>query len=425
MAYLELKKKILQRISQKVINILAPVFLIILILFIIAVLVFNPEQIERIYGPLIGCFLMSGVWYLSYLGRTELAAFFLILITFILIIVGMTYSGGVRAPAYISSIVLVGVIGWLYRTRIAVFCSIGVIILGGIFVWLSSEGYLFQSQEMSDLLFWISISFFVSMLTLATIIPNRMLHKTLEESEIQKEELKVAKEDAINANRLKSEFLAQMSHEIRTPINAMVSLSSLLKEDLEETATEDHKVSFRMVQRAGMRIIRTIDLLLNLSEIQAGTYEIILKKIDVYSDVLLKIIADYNQFAIEKSLKLNITTKVEDTEVVADIYTVAQIFTQLIDNSIKYTDEGEINIYLYRNGAGKLSIEITDTGIGIAEEYLPNLFDQFSQEDTGYTRKYEGNGIGLALVKKYCDMNKAGIEVESEKGKGSTFTVIF
>lgn len=238
-------------------------------------------------------------------------------------------------------------------------------------------------------------------------------------------ELITAKEEAERADKLKSIFLAQMSHEIRTPINAMVSLSSLLQEDLEDQVDEDQKISFQMVNRAGMRIIRTVDLLLNLSEIQAGTYEIIHEKFNIYSDVLVKILVDYKKLCKEKNLKLNTIIETDDTEIIADSYTVNQIFTQLIDNAIKYTDQGKIIVRIVRNIEDKLIIEISDTGIGINKEYLPELFEPFSQEEMGYTRKYEGNGIGLTLVKKYCDMNNAEIMVESEKGNGTTFRVIF
>ncbi|NOX18107.1 MAG: HAMP domain-containing histidine kinase, partial [Chlorobi bacterium] len=235
----------------------------------------------------------------------------------------------------------------------------------------------------------------------------------------------LAKEKAENADKLKSIFLAQMSHEIRTPINAMLSLSSLLKDDLEDQVDEDFRISFELINKAGMRIIRTVDLLLNLSEIQAGTYEIITKKFDLYADVLGKIVVDYKKHAGDKNISLRVELETEDAEIVADSYTVTQIFTQLMDNAVKYTASGQIIVRIFRSKEGKLVAEISDSGIGIAEKYLSELFAPFSQEDSGYTRKYEGNGIGLALVKKYCELNNATIEVESQKGIGSTFRVVF
>ena len=106
-------------------------------------------------------------------------------------------------------------------------------------------------------------------------------------------------------------------------------------------------------------------------------------------------------------------------------YSLSQLFVNLIDNRLKYTRNGYVQIKIYNDDNGTLSVNVEDTGIGIAEEFLPTLFKPFTQEEQGYTRKFEGNGLGLALVKRYCELNDAVISVHSKKVVGTTFRVKF
>ena len=107
------------------------------------------------------------------------------------------------------------------------------------------------------------------------------------------------------------------------------------------------------------------------------------------------------------------------------IYIVTQIFANLIDNAIKYTRHGTIKITTYNNSDNFFSVDIQDTGIGISEEFQKTLFEAFTQEEQGYTRKFDGNGLGMSLVKEYCRLNNAIISLSSEKNEGTTFTVVF
>lgn len=235
-----------------------------------------------------------------------------------------------------------------------------------------------------------------------------------------------ARDKAEKSDRLKSEFLAQMSHEIRSPINSILSFTSLIKDELFDKVSEDLRISFSIIENAGKRIIRTIGLILNMSEIQTGSFEILLKKINLRKDIIEKIYLEYRQAAAEKGIELleSHSNTSDELYIFADEYTIGQIISNLVDNAIKYTDKGSVTIALSKNSEGEVIVEVKDTGIGISKEYIPNLFAPFSQEEQGYTRKYEGNGLGLALVKKYCDINNIKIEVESEKGCGSNFRII-
>lgn len=234
-----------------------------------------------------------------------------------------------------------------------------------------------------------------------------------------------AKETAENSDRLKSEFLAQMSHEIRTPINVILSFSNLIKDEVRGFISQELLNSFSIIDSASRRMIRTIDLILNMSQLQTGSYQLRKTRLDVYQDVLVQLYPEFSSLAHDKSLKLQINKGDDEPIIFADEYSVRQIFDNLIHNAIKYTHKGGIEINIGGNENGKLTVEIADSGIGISEEYLPNLFKPFTQEEHGYTRKYEGNGLGLALVKRYCDLNNTDISVTSEKGEGTKFTLVF
>jgi len=234
-----------------------------------------------------------------------------------------------------------------------------------------------------------------------------------------------SKERAENSEKLKSEFLAQMSHEIRTPINTILSFSSLLKSELYNLVSEDLRQSFSLMERAGKRITRTIDLILNMSEMQTGTYEPSKRNFDLFSHVVEPLYFEYRGVAQTKGVLLTLKKSESNYELQADEYTVSQIFSNLLDNAVKYTDKGKIELKLKRLKNKNIVVEIIDTGVGISKEYLPNLFRPFSQEEQGYTRKFEGNGLGLALVKRYCEINNADIQVQSNKGKGTKFKITF
>ena len=160
-----------------------------------------------------------------------------------------------------------------------------------------------------------------------------------------------------------------------------------------------------------------------MSEIQSGTYKYKLGKIDLGS-ILFDLYAEYKSQAASKGLDLIMDIEQVEIKVKGDEYSVTQIISNLIDNAIKYTETGYIKIYIdLSNGRTRLIIE--DSGIGISSSYIPHLFDAFTQEEQGYTRKFEGSGLGLALVKRYCDINRAEISVESKKGEGSKFIISF
>ncbi|MCX6151208.1 MAG: ATP-binding protein [Ignavibacteriales bacterium] len=254
---------------------------------------------------------------------------------------------------------------------------------------------------------------------------TQILQKEIVERLKVEEELTKAKEKAEESDRLKSNFLAQMSHEIRTPINTILSFTSLLKDETENKISLDLQPSFGIIEQGGRRLIRTIDMILNMSEIQAGRFDIQLRKLNIVDDILSDIVSEFRFIASGKKLQLSLDCNAENKNIIGDRYSVLQIFQNLIDNSLKYTESGSVTISVYNQTNKLINVDVKDTGIGISEEYLSELFIPFSQEDSGYTRRFEGTGLGLSLVENYLKLNNAGISVQSEKGKGSIFTVSF
>ncbi len=253
------------------------------------------------------------------------------------------------------------------------------------------------------------------------------LESFLDITERKKAELEIltAKDKAVKSERIKSDFLAQMSHEIRSPVNIILSFSSLIRAELEEQTTEDMVTCFDAIENGGRRLIRTIDLILNMSDMQNGTYDPKHEEINLPEMVLKPLIVEYSSMAKQRGLKLIYKNGIDDARVFADRYTAVQIFANLIDNAIKYTKHGIIEVILSKTTDSNVRVSVVDSGIGISADYLPHLFDAFSQEEEGYTRKFEGTGLGLSLVKKYCEVNKAQIDVKSKKNEGTTFNVTF
>ena len=255
--------------------------------------------------------------------------------------------------------------------------------------------------------------------------PSHFIEQVIDITERKRveKELIFAKEKAEESDRLKSAFLAQMSHEIRTPLNVILTAMNLIHDDLDD-ADEDTKMILDSVSSAGKRLQRTIDLILNISAVQSGSYSPESKVFDLDKELMI-LVEEFKTFENEKDIKISYANKSKYSMIIADYYSVMQIFQNLIGNAIKYTLKGSVNVILDDFNEEKLQVVVKDTGIGISKEYIANLFAPFSQEDVGYKREFEGNGLGLALVKKYVEINNADILVESQKDRGSTFTVIF
>jgi PAS domain S-box-containing protein len=238
------------------------------------------------------------------------------------------------------------------------------------------------------------------------------------------QELERARDAAVEASRLKSAFIANVSHEIRTPLNIITGYIELIEEHLAERNDESIKEFAEGIQRASARLLRTIGDILDISKIESGGFSLAPTRLEI-GPLLERFLVDFRVTADRKGIALTCTIEVPGASVVFDEYCLTQALTNLLDNSIKFTDRGAITCRLYRTAGGTLCLEIRDMGIRISEEYLPHLFEPFSQERSDTGRQFQVSGLGLALTRKYLELNGARISVQTEKGKGTTFIIHF
>ena len=214
-----------------------------------------------------------------------------------------------------------------------------------------------------------------------------------------------------------------MSHEIRTPLNVILSYNSFIQDELGKGLGNEWHQVFNSIDSASKRLMRTIDLILNMSMIQTGRVEIRKEKVDLVF-LLKNTIYSFKSIADNKKISLVFSAEFEAVDIESDEYILGKIFDNLIDNAIKFTFSGRVEVKLYLNIDSILCINIEDTGIGMTKEFLNKIFSPFTQEESGYSRRFEGNGLGLALVKNYVELLGAQINIQSEKNKGSLFNII-
>jgi len=232
------------------------------------------------------------------------------------------------------------------------------------------------------------------------------------------------KERAERSEKLKDAFIANISHEVRTPLNIILGYTGLIQELLNEKADAEEIGYFDSVRRGAHRLQRTVDMILSISRLQVGDFTISPAKIDL-STMLHEIVEDYHPTAEEQGLDISFIDEAPGSTVVADEYCTTQSVQNLLDNAVKYTEHGGVTVTLRRTQDGSILIEVKDTGIGISAEYLPRVFDPYTQEESGYSRSFEGIGLGLSLVKKYTELIGATLQIQSKKALGTTVTMSF
>jgi PAS domain S-box-containing protein len=232
------------------------------------------------------------------------------------------------------------------------------------------------------------------------------------------DEIKIAKAKAEETSRLKTNFLANMSHELRTPLVGILGCASMIEEDTKDPLTKELA---GIINKSGQRLHETLNSILDLTRVETENFPVDLKP----TNIVTVIKNSYEIFVNEAKLKgLNLYLDLDDEEIFAfaDANLLKSAVTHLLSNAVKYTDTGGVSLRAFTN-ENKVIIKVVDTGIGIPDSYHDVIFEPFRQVSEGYSRQFEGSGLGLTLTKKYVQMMNGRIWFTSKLGEGSAFFV--
>ena len=269
---------------------------------------------------------------------------------------------------------------------------------------------------------------------LAIAISNARLYRSVEDAS---RELATKISELERANRMKAQFLANMSHELRTPLNSVIGFSEILLASGRGQLSPEQFDALETIARNGRHLLNLVNDVLDLSKVDAGRMELRLAPLDLKA-LIASVLEEMESLVRARGHVVHTELAAGKLVAVADAGRARQVLVNLLSNAVKFTSPGgEITVRAERrrsplptNGRGvedsdAVRVEVTDYGIGIAEEDLPRLFSEFTQVDSSFARSFEGTGLGLALCKRFMDLHGGRIGVDSAKGRGSTFWVEF
>lgn len=262
-------------------------------------------------------------------------------------------------------------------------------------------------------------------LALANSSLERKVQERTEQLEHIIEEVKAARAEAEQANATKSIFLANMSHELRTPLNAIIGYSEILMEEAEELEPADFIPDLEKIYRSGKLLLALINDLLDLSKIEAGKMDLYLENFSL-KDFTQEIIGTIDPLVKKNSNQFVVDNALGSEVMYADLTKVRQSVLNLLSNAAKFTHQGTISFVIHpfsQQGQNWVSFQVRDTGIGMTPEQMNKLFQPFTQADSSTTQKYGGTGLGLAISRQFCRMMGGDIQLSSEPGRGSCFTM--
>jgi signal transduction histidine kinase/CheY-like chemotaxis protein/HAMP domain-containing protein len=236
----------------------------------------------------------------------------------------------------------------------------------------------------------------------------------------QNAELEIQKIQLGEASKLKTNFLSNMSHELRTPLNSVIALSGVLNRRLSKQIPEEEYSYIEIIERNGKHLLNLINDILDISRIEAGSEEVEITKFNT-NNLIAELVTMIRPQVQEKNIKL-LHEGSSELFITSDANKCRHILQNLISNAIKFTEKGKVEVTTIIRKKNLL-ITITDTGVGIAEDHIPHIFDEFRQADGSTSRRFGGTGLGLAIAKKYANFLGGTINVKSILGKGSEFAL--
>ncbi|MEN9573439.1 MAG: hypothetical protein RL514_1294 [Verrucomicrobiota bacterium] len=234
-----------------------------------------------------------------------------------------------------------------------------------------------------------------------------------------------ARQQAEGANRTKSSFLASMSHELRTPLTAIIGFSEMLLAEAQDAGRTESADDLQRIMDSAKHLLHLINEILDLSKIEAQKMELHLERFEV-ANILREVSNTITPLVKKHGNQLVLTAGPDLGSVHADLTKLRQSLLNLLSNANKFTDHGEVRLTVERftrEGAAYLRFAVADTGIGMTPEQLGKLFQAFQQADSSTARKYGGTGLGLVITRKFCELMGGSVNVTSELGKGSVFTI--
>jgi len=245
----------------------------------------------------------------------------------------------------------------------------------------------------------------------------------------REEQLREAKEEAERMNRLKSAFLANMSHEIRTPLTSIIGFAEIIGDEVDALGESDADLDLSvlrrysaLIQKGGRRLMETLEDVLNLSKLEAGEMDLSSEPTDVV-EAVTEIVEQFEPQAREAGVDAQADVPPETVRTHVDPEGLRIALRNLVNNAIKYTEQGGQMWVRVRPTEDTVLVEVEDTGIGMEPEQVPELFEAFVQESEGIGREYEGSGLGLTVTKEVVDQMGGSLDVTTEKGEGSCFTL--